>query len=516
MKIECTNPGKLIEKNKKKSLLGLIVRPFLASLAAVSLYFATSEPMLLDHIPSPVATPSKAPLLNQLNESLRNADGYISGLYKDIDTETSAMSEHYGFPLRVYYEQDKIWRLAGENVPISCNTEGVCIGTTKISQISYLPTEESFRFESSSKNSASSPVLNVNIKWANDEKSYLVTTINERFDDPENKAEIYLGNKYIGTYSKNNVNQGIVTIIDRNDRSLFQSLRYTDRHGTQEGQNYFWYKQDYYKSLKLINSLVQRGVVPDLDLSAPIWGQGTGFPDNIFYNADASYRDCQVEHNRNNSSYAYLSKVCLSEPDLYALLTSFDTLVPTVQAVHMLNKYHDPKISQSGIPTPLETAISLEQKFDRLGFGIPMCSPVGCENLASSIRTSYFGTLETILGYEYGRETSRYYADMVADLLLKTQIKDGIIKTSQDNIYRPINEGGFLISYNDNNGTLMFQQNYPLPYQLANSMLNMPPEYLGIIPSNIETTADVYAFLLKYRYDKYRVGNLNTLLKPYQ
>ncbi|HEV3464059.1 MAG TPA: hypothetical protein VG846_08760, partial [Actinomycetota bacterium] len=50
---------------------------------------------------------------------------------------------------------------------------------------------------------------------------------------------------------------------------------------------------------------------------------------------------------------------------------------------------------------------------------------------------------------------------------------------------------------------------YRKPTGIAQAMadrLNMPPEYLGLRPTDSETGFDAYAFLALYRCAKYQVG----------
>jgi hypothetical protein len=46
--------------------------------------------------------------------------------------------------------------------------------------------------------------------------------------------------------------------------------------------------------------------------------------------------------------------------------------------------------------------------------------------------------------------------------------------------------------------------------------LDMPPEYRGVIPSNAETTLTAYAFLVRYRCERYGKGCRAPSTAPHQ
>ena len=188
-----------------------------------------------------------------------------------------------------------------------------------------------------------------------------------------------------------------------------------------------------------------------------------------------------------------------------------DTLLPAIEALQALNRGESPdsryKDQSALLPmvttSASRTADDLERRFDRLGFGIPRCTPLGCDReRASALRTFTFGMLETVLGYSGGEIGRRRYADAVASLALRVQI--GSTASSGPPTGSPTGRlrGGFL-SYWDGD------TRYRKPAGLAQAMadrLNMPPEYLGLRPTDSETSFDAYAFLALYRCAKYQVG----------
>jgi hypothetical protein len=196
----------------------------------------------------------------------------------------------------------------------------------------------------------------------------------------------------------------------------------------------------------------------------------------------------------------------------YLLAARHDTLLPTIEALQALNRGESPDSSyrdQSALlplatTSPNKTADELERHFDGLGFGIPRCSPLGCDReRASALRTFSFGMLETVLGYRGGEISRRPYADAVASLALSVQIgDDGVVRTADRVAYRPALRGGFLSYWNRD-------RRYLKPSGVAQAVadrFNMPPEYLGLRPTDSETGFDAYAFLVLYRCARYKVG----------
>ena len=181
--------------------------------------------------------------------------------------------------------------------------------------------------------------------------------------------------------------------------------------------------------------------------------------------------------------------------------------VGSLGMLHLLNEV-SPRTALALLPmattSPARTADELERRFDRLGFGIPRCTPLGCDRQrASALRTFAFGMLETVLGYTSGQLDRRPYADAVASLALSVQIgDDGVVRAADRVAYRPALRGGFLSYWNRD-------RRYLKPSGVAQAVadrFNMPPEYLGLRPTDSETGFDAYAFLALYRCARYKVG----------
>jgi len=196
----------------------------------------------------------------------------------------------------------------------------------------------------------------------------------------------------------------------------------------------------------------------------------------------------------------------------YLLAVRHDILLPTIEALQALNRgesldsrYRDQSsLLPMATTSASRTADVLERRFDRLGFGIPRCTPVGCDQeRASALRTFTFGMLETVLAYSGGEADRRTYADAVANLALSVQVgDDGVVRAADRVAYRPALRGGFL-SYWDRD------RRYLKPTGVVQSLadrFNMPPEYVGLRPTDSETGFDAYAFLALYRCARYRVG----------
>jgi hypothetical protein len=257
------------------------------------------------------------------------------------------------------------------------------------------------------------------------------------------------------------------------------------------------------------------GFVPGRDLRAAVFGQGRDEPRDFGYRHEPfldAYGDCRLQPPATPLAYPYRSKACVADVRPYLLAARHDTLLPAIEALQALNRGESPDHTyrdQSAL-VPLartsagRTADALERRFDRLGFGVPRCTPFGCdEQRASALRTFAFGMLETVLGYNGGQLERRAYADAVAGLALSVQIgDDGVVRAADRVAYRPALRGGFLSYWNRD-------RRYLKPGGVAQAVadrFNMPPEYVGLRPTDSETGFDAYAFLALYRCARYKVG----------
>ena len=463
---------------------------------------------------APMQGALSAPSLPALNAAIARAEQYISQLYKPIDGSTATVAEYYGVPLRVYMTRYHSWILLGENS-----------STSAITNVENRQASETFVAEFHSSQFFRSPRIRVDVNWNEDPAHYQIRFTNEQFDDQRTSALVYLYDLYIGTYSSTNVGRSASLTFAKTDITHLHSFRYTIRHGNQLAQNYFWYKQDRDKYERLARFLAQQGYQLDYDIYAPIWGYGEAYPDDLPYhisNSDGNevYHDCHASSWNDTLNYVYQSKVCKVGVGIYLEVSRRDLLTISIQAQHILNKYGDPKRSYvdggNQQSTPLSAAAQLEQKFDQSDdIGIPMCSPIGCNyGLASGVRTFNFGALETMLGYGYGYQQSRTYADTVAGLALEIQVGDDDTLRMADGstFYRPAQRGAFYLSWG---ASMEFGLSKPFGYEYINALLNMPDEYRGVLVSDMETTFNAYAFLVLYRCKKYGVGCAAGTEKPH-
>jgi putative flippase GtrA len=471
--------------------------------------------------PERKATASVAPppTLEELDRSLARADNYLSGLYKPVGPTSAVMSEYYALPLRVYLPRYNRWLLAGRD------------GTAVVGSSDSGFDSERSSIDFRSPGARHSPELEVLVDWNASPNDFTITLVNRGFEDVQTSANVYLGGVFLGRFSSQNVGQSLTRTFAKDAVGKLQSFRYTVRHGSQLGQNYFAYRSELQKSTLLTNVIRGAGFALNYDTTAPIWAKGETYPDGMLYDGGPgglnAYHDCQASLPSSTMSYPYRSKVCVAS-SLYVWLSHLDTLAPAEQAIHVLNKYEDPETAirnrrfPLGLPvgwsptasipnaeTPLTIARDLEAKFRQLGFGIPTCvSGSYCSTDASAIRTFQFGALETLLAYRFGQKVSRSYADAVARIALAVQVHDdGLIRSEHGSYYRPAAIGSFYLKWDRGD-----QLSFPHPgasqslIGLLYKSFDMPAEYDGIIPSNAESTLTAYAFLVVYRCERYRVG----------
>lgn len=276
--------------------------------------------------------------------------------------------------------------------------------------------------------------------------------------DQLNQGIIKAENYYNGLYRP--LNKSMAVMIEY---YMTNKADYTVRHGVIGGYYYYKYIGDVDKSTKLQNLITTYGFIPSFDDHSFIWTQTNNAPLGIVYSLK-DYNDCFVSLPSSRTIFPYHSKVCKLGKlgmQLYFLFSHFDTLSPIETTLQAQEQGY--KVNTS----------SFEKKFDTLGFGMPICTPLGCGTMASTIRTAQFGVLEMRTGH-------MQYADAVASSLLAAQDKQGAI----------------YISY-DKNGHYKNEQS--IFYKLIDLFFNDKPIYKGFIPSNAETMNDVLAFLLQYR-----------------
>ena len=473
----------------------------------------TSEPRVAN------ATPVRPPSLRELNGALARADRYLSGLYKPVGPRAAVISEYYGLPLRVYVNEDERWLLAGER------------GAVVSSAYSAFDKERSL-VEFRSPGAGSSPRLEVKVNWDADRPRYTIAIVNARFDDARATADLYLGDIYLGRLGRKNVGAAFRRSFPSTDIGHLRSFRYTIRHAGQLARHYFAYRGENERAAALANVIRRAGFALDYDLAAPIWGGGAHFPDRMPFDGGPrgrdAYHDCDARLPSWSRAYPYRSKVCAARR-AYAWNSHGDTLAAAAQGIHLLNRYADTKrtVQNSRFPlglpigwnprssmpkkvSALSIARDLEATFRRQGIGIPAClSRSYCLlGRASGVRTFQFGALETLLGYRFGDDVGRSYADAVARIALAVQVRDdSLVRTSGSTYYRPAAVGSFYLNWD--RGLRLSLGRTVRGRSLARGLyerLDMAPEYRGVIASNAETTLTAYAFLVLYRCERYDVG----------
>ena len=333
-------------------------------------------------------------------------------------------------------------------------------------------------------------------------------------------AGIYVGNEKIGTAypSKNRQIVGTYTSFEKYPADL-RSLRYTERHGSQLAYELYLARGDIEKATKLYNELTAYGYTPHKDIYSPLFGMDVSFSDNYQYEGGANgvYRDCFFTPPPTLLSYQYTSKICTFGVSNYILASHrTDWLVPTLWAIHILNKYGEPDSEYNDGDkswSPREVARYLETKFiDDTGIASPFNA-----DIASSVRTASFLVLETVLGYRYGDDLSMQYADKTAKILLATQIADdGTFVTTLNS--DPANPIAVKHSLGPLAGSYYTAWDKSFHYVSVSTVqrqlldfFNQPDESPDPKPTNMETTAVVSQSLRVYGCYSYHSMTTATL-----
>jgi hypothetical protein len=450
------------------------------------------------------------PSLAELNRALRLADSFVRPLYRQLNRSWAVTSEYYGLPLRVYVPRDRRWILLGQS------------GGGTVSQISNGVSEEQARavFKDGRRGRLE---LTVEVDWRFRPHAYRVLVRQSDASTLTAPAQVYLDALRLGTVTRRTRGHSWSLVLPARERTPLRSFRYTVRHGAQLAQNYYRYVGDAERFRATARVIRAHGFRLNADLTAPIWGEGAQFADDLPYNSRLAYHDCTATLPATSTAYPYKSKVCTFSP-AYLWLSHSDPLAPAVTAIHLLERYDDPdrKANDRRLPlalpvgadptaakpaarSPRQIASWLESVFLRQrGAGIGRCLPAMCESgSASGIRTFEFGALETMLGYRFGDRISRSYADAAARIALDVQVgSDGTVRAEAGSFYRPAAAGSFYLAWNHN-------KQADTAGSLADNVsraLNMRPEYAGLVVSNTETTLTAYAFLVDYRCKRYGVG----------
>jgi hypothetical protein len=250
----------------------------------------------------------------------------------------------------------------------------------------------------------------------------------------------------------------------------YPKIKYTMRHATIGGYYYYLYTGNATRSAQLKKTILTHGFNPDFDQHSFIWKNSTLAPENIVYTTE-SYRDCEVTLPKYNDIKPYRSKVCIlgkHSAHLYIAVSQLDTFTPMIDT---LVKWESGKTSDTTL---------FENRFTRLGFGIPISTFNKCDHSASLIRSAHFG--EIVL-----RSGKMQYADTIAHYMIKAQNKSGAFYTTYAK-----------------DGTRTLDKS--LAYKVLDILFNDREAYKGDIVTNAETMNNALAFLLHYRCQRYNEG----------
>jgi hypothetical protein len=476
-----------------------------------------------------------------IQESIDLAKRYIDSLYKadypnEVDKpNTATIAEYTAIPLSIRMNDGTIIR-AGEDKKlfgIFSPITSIFSPITSISNIKntkYLSSYDiTFRRQQSLVWIEDIAVLHVEVNHNYQTGSAYgtkVTISQKSFQNiqPTPYADVYLGTGYIGKATPGK-NGKILGSHDYSDNSNLnsRSIRYSERHNTQLGYEWYLANGDHTKAAKLYNNLIDEGYQVHKDIYSPLFGTDTTFADNYQYDSGPNgvYRDCYIEPAMTDISYQYHSKVCAFGVDFYVWFSkSNDWLIPTLWAIHLLNKYHSPDTEYydgNSVWSPREVARFDETKWIKnIGIQLP-----DDKTVASSVRTAVFEELETILGYHYGDRISRAFADRAAHDLVLAQIKsDGTISeydtsTQTTRSYQRTDDiGAFYTAWKQPFlfHTFIYVTTISPIKQVLEWLFNHPDESGDIKPSNAETTITSAQALRTYDCFKYVYNCANTPL----
>lgn len=450
-----------------------------------------------------------APTLEELNRSIALGEQYVKALYKPLPGEMAVQSEASGVPLKVHFTRDDTWALLGEEKEACPNDGEDCEPTTLIDPVETGNTDEKYDVTFSNNRTRGAFRATVKINWRLTPDKFQISLLPMTASEP---VEVWLDNTKLTDFSPTKKEESSHA-FDTSQQARMRMLRFTIRHATQEAYMYWLtYGDDPKRAAALATFLERNRYTPGYDMRAPLFGQAGELPDDLPFDANA-YPDCDHVAESSEFAYAYRSKVCLFR-DTYLDVGARDPFLQAWQALTTLEKHKDPNRElpngswwiQGG--TPAEIAHHLQGQWNRTGYGIPKCTPFSCNEM-SGIRTSVFGALQTELGYRYGNATSRKFADAAAKMIITAQVgTDGKIRMADGTYYRPSQVGAYLAAWDTADTRFVVPSAPKLVAGIAYFVTGeepIPPEYLGIVPSNSETSFDALGFLHLYRCQKYKV-----------
>lgn len=460
---------------------------------------------------TPAAPPTAAPSLVSLNQSIDLAQTYLDGLYRPLPGGLAVQSEHYGLPLRVYFPRSDRWVLLGDGQPGDCWT-GSCWSASSVRIAAEDPQQESYDVRFATPQDSNAMRFQADIHWGVRGGDLELTLHDRSVADSAAGAQLYLGERLLTGVDRSTA--GPVTFrFSATDRSLLRSWRYSVRHATQQAFMYWRLRAamgtgDPVRLDALRASLATQGFTPGLDIRAPMFGAGSGQPDDIAFVA-LGYPDCDHLPPSTSDAYPYRSKLCSLGGGPAVALGAADPYVPALYSMQVLVNHGDPGypypdwgaiVADSG--SPQQTADHLQALWLPRG-GMPRCNPLGCDNVASGFRTAIFGQLEADLAFRFGQRERAPFADAAAATLIEHQVDaDGRLRTVTGPQIRPVLAGAFPQNWNSSD-----QVAVPATLvELIGQRFSMPSEFSGVSIANSETTFDAWAFLVNYRCLRFGVG----------
>jgi len=478
------------------------------------------------------------PLLDHLTiqSDITLASSYINSLYKDNypnevnKPKEARISEYPSVPLLIRLPDGTVIR-AGDDVKIFgilSSITSILFPITSISDPHNIKYDTNYDvvfrargplFFSVDRILVLHVIINHNY-WTGTTYGTKMTVIQKSFEGSKLSipyVNVYLGSIYIGKVdaSRNGHILGNYVYTGNNDPDL-RSIRYTERHSTELGYEWYLSTDDLLKATKISNQLIHEGYQLHNDIYSPLFGTDTKLSDNYLFQAGPNgvYRDCYLQPEIKQDSYQYHSKVCTFGVEFYIWYSkNYDSLLPMLWAIHMLNKHHSPDTNYfngDSWQSPRQVAKNAEEKWTKIGIQSPYDSKV-----ASSVRTAVFCVLETLLGYRYDDTVSKSYADACSRVLHLAQVKsDGII-TQYDvssgttkQYVRSNAIGGFYTSWKE---SFIYVATISKIKQIFEWLFNHPDENGDIKPSNAETTFTSAQALRIYDCYKYGHNCKNTI-----
>lgn len=477
----------------------------LIAVGLAAILVATGFTLTRDWDENPYRLPTQsAPTLAALNRSIAEGQRYIASLYKPLPNGEAVQSEANEVPLKADFlgesSSRNVWVLLGEDSRPA----------TTLSNVHDSATSDDYDASFDTPTKRAGLTVHVQINWTFSRTQYQMRLTVLGIKEP---AQLWLDTTKLATYQPG-TNPVTTRVFSDGNQSQLRSLRYTERHATQEAYLYWLtYGHDPKRATALRKFLEDNGYTAGFDLRAPLYNLAADLPDDMPVDGRA-YPDCHHIGASSPFAYAYHSKVCLYV-DQYLQSGERDPFLQGWAALTILMKYRDPTHPlpewswwlQGG--TPAQIAVHLQGQWNRTGYGVPKCTPISCAEL-SGIRTDVFGALEAQLGYTYGNAASKRFADAAASVIVRTQISaNGVFSADNGITYtRPGQAGAFLGAWTA--GTFQFTQpstpKLPVAIALFVRFAHPTPlEYLGIVPSNSETSLDALGFLQMYRCAKYHV-----------